>query len=445
MQNNKTANQFIKPVTYKINDSEHIEIGGCDVVDLAERYGTPLYVCDEKTIRTIAQEYKDAFKSYPKVEMMFASKAFMTKSIVRILDEEGFGFDMVSGGEIYTAKTAGADMSRCLFNGSNKSYDELQMAVECGVGLISVDNFFELSLLNNVAKSNNRTVDILLRVTPGIECHTHEYIQTGHLDSKFGFDLTQIDEAIELIQDEYVNLNLVGLHAHIGSQIFETSIYYDEVAVLLKEMGRIQDKFGIKTSIGNISNLKNMAGVKSGTVGGQFQKGQVSWNKGKKWSEFMSEEGQKKSLKTCFKKGNVPANRKEIGYERVDHEGFVYVKVQDLHQNRNFKQKHYLVWEQHNGPVPKGYILRFLDGNRQNCDISNLALVSVSEKLILSKMQRTTNPELHKTQILVAKVMDKARKRKRKDKTQDKDYNLISKTCALFDISTKELEVYGEV
>lgn len=248
MQNNKTANQFIKPVTYKINASEHIEIGGCDVVDLAERYGTPLYVCDEKTIRTIAQEYKDAFKSYPKVEMMFASKAFMTKSIVRILDEEGFGFDMVSGGEIYTAKTAGAEMSRCLFNGSNKSYDELQMAVECGVGLISVDNFFELSLLNNVAKSNNRTVDILLRVTPGIECHTHEYIQTGHLDSKFGFDLTQIDEAIELIQDEYVNLNLVGLHAHIGSQIFETTIYYDEVAVLLKEMGRIQDKFGIKMS-----------------------------------------------------------------------------------------------------------------------------------------------------------------------------------------------------
>lgn len=205
------------------------------------------------------------------------------------------------------------------------------------------------------------------------------------------------------------------------------------------------EKFGEKTSINNIGNLKKKAGVKSGTVGGQFQKGIIPFTKGKKWSEFMSEEGQKKSLKTCFKKGNVPANRKEIGYERVDHEGFVYVKVQDLHQNRNFKQKHYLVWEQHNGPVPKGYILRFLDGNRQNCDISNLALVSVSEKLILSKMQRTTNPELHKTQILVAQVMDKARKRKRKDKTQDKDYNLISKTCALFDISTKELEVHGEV
>ena len=241
----KTANQSLKPVTTKINDKSHIEIGGCDLVELAQQYGTPLYVFDEKTIRTIAREYKDAFKSYPKVSMLYASKAFMTKAIVRILDEEGFGFDMVSGGEIYTAHSAGADMKKCLFNGNNKSYDELQMAVELGVGLVSVDNFLELALLNEVAKSNGKTIDILLRVTPGIECHTHEYIQTGHLDSKFGFDLTQVDDAVELIVDEYKNLNLVGLHAHIGSQIFETSIYYDEVEVLLKEIGRIKEKFSL--------------------------------------------------------------------------------------------------------------------------------------------------------------------------------------------------------
>lgn len=240
-----TANQSLKPVTTKINNNSHIEIGGCDLVDLAQQYGTPLYVFDEKTIRTIANQYKNAFKDYPKVSMLYAAKAFMTKAIVRILDEEGFGFDMVSGGEIYTAHTAGADMKKCLFNGNNKSYDELQMAVELGVGLISADNFLELALLNEVARSNNKTVDILLRVTPGIECHTHEYIQTGHLDSKFGFDLTQVNDAVELIVDEYKNLNLVGLHAHIGSQIFETSIYYDEVEVLLKEMGRIKEKFGL--------------------------------------------------------------------------------------------------------------------------------------------------------------------------------------------------------
>ena len=240
-----TANQSLKPVTTKINGNGHIEIGGCDVVSLAEKYGTPLYVFDEETIRTVARQYKKAFNNYPKVSMLYASKAFMTKAIVRILDEEGFGFDMVSGGEIYTAYKAGGNMRKSLFNGNNKSYDELQMAVEFGVGLVSIDNFLELALLNDVAKSDNKVVDILLRVTPGIECHTHEYIQTGHLDSKFGFDLTQVDEAVELIIDEYKNLNLIGLHAHIGSQIFETSIYYDEVNVLLKEMGRLKEKYGL--------------------------------------------------------------------------------------------------------------------------------------------------------------------------------------------------------
>ncbi len=240
-----TANQSLKPVSTKINDKNHIEIGGCDLVELAEKYGTPLYVFDEQTIRTIARQYKEAFKNYPKVSMLYASKAFMTKAVVRILDEEGFGFDMVSGGEIYTAYTAKADMKKSLFNGNNKSVDELKMAVDFGVGLISADNFLELSLLNDIAESKNKKVDILLRVTPGIECHTHEYIQTGHLDSKFGFDLTQIDDAVTLITEKYKNINLVGLHAHIGSQIFETSIYYDEVDVLLREMGRLKEKYKI--------------------------------------------------------------------------------------------------------------------------------------------------------------------------------------------------------
>lgn len=244
----KTANQNIKPLTTTINNDGNIEIGGCDTVKLAEKYGTPLYVFDEETIRTIAKQYKDAFKDYPKTEMLFASKALMTKAIVRILDEEGFGFDMVSGGEIYTAYTGGADMTKCVFNGNNKSIEELQMALDLNVGLISVDNFLELALLDNLAKSLDKKIDILMRVTPGIECHTHEYIQTGHLDSKFGFDLTQMDEALELIKEQYTNLNPVGLHAHIGSQIFETSIYYDEVEVLLKEMGRIKATHGFGMS-----------------------------------------------------------------------------------------------------------------------------------------------------------------------------------------------------
>lgn len=135
--------------------------------------------------------------------MMYASKALCTSAISKILAEEGFGFDVVSGGEIYTVYKTGVNMSNVLFNGSNKSFDELSLALDVGVGRISVDNFFELALLDEIAQSKGKIADILLRITPGIECHTHEYIQTGHLDSKFGFDLTQIDDAVELIQNEY--------------------------------------------------------------------------------------------------------------------------------------------------------------------------------------------------------------------------------------------------
>ncbi len=247
-----STNQFLKPLTTKINNSGNIEVGGCDLVELADKYGTPLYVLDEETIRSICRDYKEAFKSYPKVNMMYASKALCTTATSAIVASEGFGFDVVSAGEIYTVHNADVDMKKVLFNGNNKSFDELELAIELGVGRISADNFFELSLLNEIAKSHNKIVDILLRITPGIECHTHEYIQTGHLDSKFGFDLTQIDEAVELILNDYTNLKLHGLHAHIGSQIFETSIYGDEIEILVKEIARLDEKFGLKLDEINI-------------------------------------------------------------------------------------------------------------------------------------------------------------------------------------------------
>ncbi len=247
-----STNQYLKPLTTKINPDGILEIGGCDLVKLVEKYGTPLYVLDEFTLRKICKDYKEAFKGYPKVNMMYASKALCSMATSVIIASEGFGFDVVSAGEIYTVYKAGADMSKVLFNGNNKSFDELTLALELGVGRISVDNFFELSLLNEIAKSHDKTVDILLRITPGIECHTHEYIQTGHLDSKFGFDLTQIDEAVDLILNDYTNLKLHGLHAHIGSQIFETSIYGDEIEILTKEIARLDEKFNLKLDEINI-------------------------------------------------------------------------------------------------------------------------------------------------------------------------------------------------
>lgn len=241
-----TPNQGIKPLTYEVNKENHVCIGGCDVVKLAEKYGTPLYIYCEKTIREMCKAYKKAFAAYPKVNMLFAGKSFMTKAICCIVEDEGFGLDLVSGGEIYTARNAGFDMSKTVFNGNNKFVDELTMAIKSGVGRFSVDNFLELSMLNELAKSNGVVVDILLRITPGIECHTHEYIKTGHSNSKFGFDMPQIDDAIDLILDEYKNLNLRGLHAHIGSQIFDTEVYYDEVGILLKEVARIKEKYGFE-------------------------------------------------------------------------------------------------------------------------------------------------------------------------------------------------------
>lgn len=254
-----STNQFLNPITTNINEAGNIEIGGCDLVKLAEEYGTPLYVLDEQTIRKICQDYKEAFKGYPKVNMMYASKALCSMATSKLIASEGFGFDVVSAGEIFTVYNAGVDMKKVLFNGNNKSYDELELAIKSGVGRISVDNFFELSLLDEIAKSNKKVVDILLRITPGIECHTHEYIQTGHLDSKFGFDLTQIDEAVDLILNDYTNLRLHGLHAHIGSQIFETSIYDDEIEILVKEIARLDEKFGLKL---NEINIGGGLGVK---------------------------------------------------------------------------------------------------------------------------------------------------------------------------------------
>ncbi len=247
-----STNQLLKPITLKTNDNGNLSIGGCDLTELAEKYGTPLYVLDEETIRAICRDYKKAFSKYKKVRMMYASKALCTMGTSVLISSEGFGFDVVSGGEIYTLHKAGIDMSNVLFNGNNKSIDELNLALDLGVGRISVDNFLELSLLNELAKSKNLVANILLRITPGIECHTHEYIQTGHLDSKFGFDLTQIDEAVDLILNTYSNLKLHGLHAHIGSQIFETKVYHDEIEILIKELSRLDEKFNLKLDEINI-------------------------------------------------------------------------------------------------------------------------------------------------------------------------------------------------
>ena len=238
-----TTNQHIKPAT--VERKENLFIGGCDTVELANKYGTPLYVVDETTLRNICHDYKNAFKSYPHTRMMYASKALCTSAIVKILDEEGFGFDTVSIGEIHTVLNSGVELSHVLFNGNNKTERELDYAIKNGISRISVDNFYEIDLVSKVAGRYNKTVDVLLRISPGIECHTHEYIKTGQLDSKFGFDLSQLDEAVTSILTRHQNIKIRGLHAHIGSQIFEPSCFHDEIDVLTQTLGEISTKYNI--------------------------------------------------------------------------------------------------------------------------------------------------------------------------------------------------------
>ncbi len=240
------VNQNIKPLTTKINPKGNIEISGCDVVELAKRYKTPLYVIDRTTLEKMATDYIQAFSKYEKTKILFASKALMTGAIAQIFDKLGFGFDVVSLGEIHTLLNAGIKLDKSSFNGNNKSKEELEFALDNKIDHISVDNFYELEILNEIAHKKNKVQKIHLRITPNIECHTHEYIKTGQMDSKFGFNLDQIEEVVELVLNKYKNLKLSGLHAHIGSQIFETKVYYDEAGIVLNIVKNIKDKFNIE-------------------------------------------------------------------------------------------------------------------------------------------------------------------------------------------------------
>jgi len=202
----------------------HLIIGGVDSVDLAKKYGTPLYVFDVTQIRNQIKNFKSAFEQANlNYQISYASKAFAVKAIYQVMKQENVHIDVVSGGELYTALQAGFPSEKISFHGNNKSVEELEMAVKNHVGVIMLDNFREISLLSDILKSEQTTIDVMLRLTPGISAHTHKYDQTGQTDSKFGFDVEsgQAKKAMkQVLSDE--NMNLLGIHAHIGSQIFGT-------------------------------------------------------------------------------------------------------------------------------------------------------------------------------------------------------------------------------
>lgn len=232
-----------------LNTSEkgHLTIGGCDTVELAKEYGTPLYVLDETTIRNTIHSYVSSFKKFYDGNGMplYASKALSCKELCRIAKEENIGLDVVSGGEIYTALQAGFPMEKVHFHGNNKTEDEIRFALKSKVGKFVVDNLYELELLNKIAGEMNIKADISFRIKPGVDAHTHNFIRTGQIDSKFGFAL-ETGEAFEAVKEalKLDNVCLKELHCHIGSQIFDIEPFVTAAEIMIDFMAKIKSELG---------------------------------------------------------------------------------------------------------------------------------------------------------------------------------------------------------
>lgn len=247
--------------TSQINKQGELEIGKCPVTELVKDYGTPLFVYDTALIKKQARDFKETFEALDvKHRVVYASKAFTCKAIYQLLKSEGLGFDVVSQGELYTALEAGVSPEMIECHGNNKSYEELEYAVTSNVGMIILDNFHEIDLLDEITKQHEKTQKVMLRVTPGVDAHTHDYILTGQEDSKFGFDVKsgQAAKAFQLVK-EATHLDLVGIHCHIGSQIFDTTGFSVATEKMLDILISWRDQFDF---VAPILNLGGGFGVK---------------------------------------------------------------------------------------------------------------------------------------------------------------------------------------
>lgn len=239
---------------YQTNDQGHLMIGGVDALKLAENFGTPLVVYDVAQIRKQFNALKQAFVAgQVDYAISYASKAFTSIAIYQVINELGGHIDVVSGGELYTALKAGFPTEKISFHGNNKTKDELLMAVENNVGVIILDNFHEIELLKQVLHETNKKVQVMLRITPGVSAHTHEYDQTGQEDSKFGFDVRsgQAEKAFLQVEAEE-QMELIGLHAHIGSQILETEGFNLEVEKLMQLVHEWKQKYDYQPQVLNL-------------------------------------------------------------------------------------------------------------------------------------------------------------------------------------------------
>ncbi len=241
--------------TLKINSAGHLSIGGADTTELAARFGTPLYVMDEQYIRDMCAAYSKAIRTDYGGNglVLYASKAFSCMAIYRIAEQEGIGVDVVSGGELYTALKAGFPAEKICLHGNNKLATELSLAVESGVGLIAVDSYTELDKLDALCAEKGKRQEILLRINPGVEAHTHRFIQTAKTDSKFGFSVADgTAEKITAYALKKEHLDLKGYHCHIGSQIFEKQSFALAAEKMLGFMAEMRDKLGFTASVLNL-------------------------------------------------------------------------------------------------------------------------------------------------------------------------------------------------
>ena len=230
-------------------------IGGTSVQQLAKEYGTPLYVYDEDHLRMMLDTYQKAFQTSAfETGVLYASKAFSCKAMIRLIQEYGFYLDVVSAGELVTAKQADYDCSKVFFHGNNKTPEELALARDCGVGTIVVDNQTEAERIKEVYQDSPYKVHALLRVNPGIEAHTHKYIVTAHVDSKFGISFLNEEELVATIKvlQEADNVCFDGIHAHIGSQIFDKQAFREEIAKLFAYAGHLKETYGIEINTINL-------------------------------------------------------------------------------------------------------------------------------------------------------------------------------------------------
>jgi diaminopimelate decarboxylase len=247
MSTNKVPELALFPLAVEVSNQGHLVIGGCDVVDLAEEFGTPLYLFDEQTLRHKCREFKDEFcKYYPDTLVIYASKAFLNRALALIFKEEGLGLDVVSGGELSIAHSVDFPLGKIYFHGNNKTPDELNLALDLEVGRIVVDNFYELELLDRLAREKRISQNILLRLTPGVDPHTHQYTTTGTIESKFGFPLAtgQAEEAVNRALSAS-NLSLLGFHFHLGSPVPEIQPYELAMEIVLRFAQEMSKKFDL--------------------------------------------------------------------------------------------------------------------------------------------------------------------------------------------------------